>query len=208
MRVELSGEGDDEAITLPPYLFDAYQKAEDFCHALAQRLRGSGMLRTLLLRRLGSTILRGSNSVKAAFNGSVKFETSFLSTTYGTKIRSRIASTLCSPDAFKRLHRLFGQIPDVLEDLWIEIALGERDKAEQKIGELPERHPFELKYHKVQKLDWEKLFPCVTGGNSQGTFDAGLVRQAADRNSRASDPVRAFAGEPLKTLRSVRLATT
>jgi hypothetical protein len=69
VRVELSGEGDDEAITLPPYLFDAYQKAEDFCHALAQRLRSSGMLKTLLLRRLGSTIDAGMKTAERLLSG-------------------------------------------------------------------------------------------------------------------------------------------
>jgi hypothetical protein len=34
VHVELYGESDDEAITLPPYLMDAYHLAEEFCEML------------------------------------------------------------------------------------------------------------------------------------------------------------------------------
>jgi hypothetical protein len=50
---------------------------------------------------------------------------------------------------------LFGQIPDVLEDVWIHLALGEREKAERIIDQIPEQHPFELKYHRLEKVPWE-----------------------------------------------------
>jgi hypothetical protein len=39
VRVELFGERDEEAIALPGYLFDAYQKAEAFCSALGSECR-------------------------------------------------------------------------------------------------------------------------------------------------------------------------
>ncbi len=41
VRVELLGEADDEAITLPPYLRDAYQEAEEFCSLLGHRVMRS-----------------------------------------------------------------------------------------------------------------------------------------------------------------------
>lgn len=59
VRVELFGEADNEAILLPQYLSDAYKIAEDFCRLLGQRVKGSGFLKTLLLRRVGSTIYAG-----------------------------------------------------------------------------------------------------------------------------------------------------
>jgi superfamily II DNA or RNA helicase len=59
IAVELLGEGDREAILLPPYLREAYQHAEDFCRALGGRMQGSGFLKTLLLRRVGSSIHAG-----------------------------------------------------------------------------------------------------------------------------------------------------
>jgi len=59
IRVELLGEGIDDAIKLPIYLQEAYRIAEEFCQTLAKRVKGSGFLRTLLLRRVGSTIAAG-----------------------------------------------------------------------------------------------------------------------------------------------------
>jgi hypothetical protein len=59
-------------------------------------------------------------------------------------------------ERLKEIHDLFGQIPDVLEDVWIQVALGEIEEAKQTINALPHQHPFEIKYHqKVKKVNWE-----------------------------------------------------
>lgn len=57
--VKLLGESDREAILLPPYLREAYEIAEEFCLKLGQRMKASGFLKTLLLRRMGSSIYAG-----------------------------------------------------------------------------------------------------------------------------------------------------
>jgi hypothetical protein len=62
VRVQLFGEGDDDAIRLPPYLRDAYRYAEEFCQLLGTRVKGSGFLKTLLLRRVGSSIAAGNRT--------------------------------------------------------------------------------------------------------------------------------------------------
>lgn len=59
IRVQLFGEGEREAIPLPPYLRAAYTLAEEFCELFGARRKGSGFLETLLLRRLGSSIYAG-----------------------------------------------------------------------------------------------------------------------------------------------------
>ena len=64
IRVELFGEGDDDAVKLPPYLKDAYETAEAFCRVLGSRVKGAGFLRTLLLRRVGSTIAAGKATAR------------------------------------------------------------------------------------------------------------------------------------------------
>jgi hypothetical protein len=61
--VRLNGERDDDAITLPPFLEDAYRLAEEFCRLLAQRAK-AGFFRTLLLRRVGSTMEAGRKTVE------------------------------------------------------------------------------------------------------------------------------------------------
>src|SRR5215831_1622178 len=64
VRVELCGERPAEAISLPPYLRDAYTLAEEFCHLLAARIKGAGFLKTLLLRRVGSTMYAGRKTAE------------------------------------------------------------------------------------------------------------------------------------------------
>ena len=64
VRVILFGEGTSDALPLPPYLQDAYDAAEEFCSLLSQRVKGAGFLKTLLLRRIGSTICAGRNTTE------------------------------------------------------------------------------------------------------------------------------------------------
>lgn len=64
IHVRLFGEHDDEAVPLPAYLEDAYHEAEEFCRVLGQRMKGSGFFRTLLLRRVGSTIHAGQQTAE------------------------------------------------------------------------------------------------------------------------------------------------
>ena len=58
-------------------------------------------------------------------------------------------------ERLESIYALFGQIPDVLEDVWIHAALGDIQKAKQTIDAVPNQHPFEIKYHKIEKIDWE-----------------------------------------------------
>jgi SNF2 family DNA or RNA helicase len=64
VEVELLGESDEEAIVLPPYLKEAYGYAEEFCELLQKRVKGGGFLKTLLLKRVGSTIVAGKNTAE------------------------------------------------------------------------------------------------------------------------------------------------
>jgi superfamily II DNA or RNA helicase len=64
VKVTLFGEGLEDAIPLPLYLNDAYQAAESFCSLLSQRAKGAGFLKTLLLRRIGSTIYAGKQTTE------------------------------------------------------------------------------------------------------------------------------------------------
>jgi hypothetical protein len=49
---------------LPPYLQEAYRYAEEFCELLQKRVKGGGFLKTLLLKRVGSTIIAGKNTAE------------------------------------------------------------------------------------------------------------------------------------------------
>ncbi len=59
-------------------------------------------------------------------------------------------------ERFKNIYDMFGQIPDVLEDVWIDVALNDIKEAKRKIDAIPKTHPFDLRYHtNVGKVDWE-----------------------------------------------------
>ena len=64
IRVILHGEEDKDAIILPTYLQDAYTLAQQFCQLLAHRARGTGFIETLLLRRVGSTLIAGRKTAE------------------------------------------------------------------------------------------------------------------------------------------------
>ena len=64
IEIELLGENEDEAISLPIYLQEAYGYAEEFSRLLSKRVKGGGFIKTLLLKRIGSTMIAGENTAK------------------------------------------------------------------------------------------------------------------------------------------------
>jgi superfamily II DNA or RNA helicase len=68
------------------------------------------------------------------------------------KVHSKLSGRL------QGIYTLFGQIPDVLEDVWIAIAQKDEASAEQAISRLPQKNPFILKYEEAipDCGDWEK----------------------------------------------------
>ncbi|MBS3985129.1 MAG: DEAD/DEAH box helicase family protein [Selenomonadales bacterium] len=60
----LLGETDEEALELSGYLAQAYAIAEEFCSLLSSRVKGGGFMSTLLLKRIGSTMVAGQNTAK------------------------------------------------------------------------------------------------------------------------------------------------
>ncbi|MFN9823094.1 MAG: helicase-related protein, partial [Planctomyces sp.] len=63
VSVRLFGESADGALTLGGYLLDAYHEAETFCRLLQKRVKAAGFFKTLLLRRLGSSMEAGRRTV-------------------------------------------------------------------------------------------------------------------------------------------------
>jgi hypothetical protein len=338
VRVELCGDRPAEAIALPPYLRDAYTIAEEFCHVLAARIKGAGFLKTLLLRRVGSTMYAGRKAAEAmvgtwqqvtdtedeedlgeepftsltpterttlqAFidtleahqgrdpkcavvldillgqhwldQGCIIFSQYFDSIwwlaqhlahdlpqevigiyaggqhsgvmeEYGFRpipreelkhmVRRGELRLLLGTDAASeglnlqglgtlinldlpwnptrleqrkgriqrigqlrdvvfvynmrykesvedRVHQLlserlagiytlFGQLPDVLEDVWIDVALGDLKRAQTTIDAVPQQHPFEIKYHKMTKVPWESCTQVLNASNRKQCLSRG-----------------------------------
>lgn len=72
---------------------------------------------------------------------------------YKDSVEDRVHQLLST--RLQNIHSLFGQIPDTLEDVWVQVALGEIEKAQKVIDAVPQRHPFEMRYTHVESIDWE-----------------------------------------------------
>ena len=81
---------------------------------------------------------------------------------YRDSVEDRVHQVLAS--RLEAIHELFGQIPDTLEDLWVQVALNDEQAAKQLIDRTAAtRNPFDVKYSKVEDADWET---CATVLNS------------------------------------------
>ncbi len=70
INVVLHGENDKDALSLPPYLEDAFSYAQAFCEELGKRENfSSGFMETLLLRRVGSSIIAGKRTAEKMLGG-------------------------------------------------------------------------------------------------------------------------------------------
>jgi ERCC4-related helicase len=72
---------------------------------------------------------------------------------YRGSVEDRVHQLLS--ERLESINSLFGQIPDVLEDVWINVALDKIEDAKTTIVATQERHPFEIKYDRIEPVDWE-----------------------------------------------------
>ena len=75
---------------------------------------------------------------------------------YKDSIEDRVHKILS--ERLKSITNIFGQLPDVLEDVWVEIAQNNIDKAKKIIDAVPAKSPFEAKYENpkmISPLLWE-----------------------------------------------------
>jgi len=77
---------------------------------------------------------------------------------YKDSVEDRVHQLLAS--RLKNIRDLFGQIPDTLEDVWVEVALNRIEEAEKRISDFSESdtHPFYSKYQNqanISPIKWE-----------------------------------------------------
>ncbi|WP_246240537.1 phospholipase D-like domain-containing anti-phage protein [Anaerocolumna sedimenticola] len=74
---------------------------------------------------------------------------------YKDSVEDRVHSLLSV--RLKSIYNLFGQLPDMLSDVWIDVALNNIDEANKQIGNIPDKHPFDVRYNdNVATIEWEK----------------------------------------------------
>lgn len=81
---------------------------------------------------------------------------------YRDSVEDRVHQVLA--DRLEAIHGLFGQIPDTLEDVWVQVALNDEQAAQQLIDRTTAtRNPFDIKYSKVEDADWETCASVLNG---------------------------------------------
>ena len=86
--------------------------------------------------------------------GQVRSEVDVYNMRYANSVEDRVRRLLS--ERLENVSRLFGQLPDTLEDVWVRVALGEIEQAKQTIDAVPDEHPFALRhYREVRPVDWE-----------------------------------------------------
>lgn len=81
---------------------------------------------------------------------------------YRGSVEDRVHQVLA--DRLEAIHSLFGQIPDTLEDVWVQVALNDEQAANQLIDRTTAtRNPFDAKYSKVEDVDWETCASVLNG---------------------------------------------
>jgi hypothetical protein len=74
---------------------------------------------------------------------------------YRESVEDRVHDLLS--ERLRTIRDLFGQLPDTLEDVWVEVALNDEERARQVIDAVPNVHPFEMRYDRkgVEPVDFE-----------------------------------------------------
>ena len=85
--------------------------------------------------------------------GQVRSEVDVYNMRYAGSVEDRVHQLLS--ERLENISRLFGQLPDTLEDVWVQVALGQVEEAKRTIDAVPQQHPFELRYRQVRHVDWE-----------------------------------------------------
>ncbi len=92
--------------------------------------------------------------------GQIRDEIWIANLRYRDSMEDRVHEVLA--DRLEANHDLFGQIPDTLEDVWVQVAMDNEQDARKLIDRtVATRNPFDAKYSKVEDADWESCSPVL-----------------------------------------------
>jgi len=104
--------------------------------------------------------------------GQVRDEVDIFNMRYLNSVEDRVHDLLS--ERLEAISTMFGQLPDILEDVWIDIAIGEIVKARQTIDAVPEKHPFDRRYQSsVEKVNWETCVKVLDSGDRKKHLSRG-----------------------------------
>ena len=106
--------------------------------------------------------------------GQVRSEVDVYNMRYAGSVEDRVHELLS--ERLENISRLFGQLPDTLEDVWVQVALGQAEEAQRTIDAVPERHPFELRYREVSHVDWESCARVLDDDVRRRSLSRGWLR--------------------------------
>lgn len=98
--------------------------------------------------------------------GQGRDEVNILNLRYKDSIEDKVHKILA--ERLKDIYDIFGQIPDILEDVWINVIYGEIEQAKLLIDGIVPKHPFDEKYNKVESVEWENCYKVL---NSKDVSD-------------------------------------
>ncbi len=90
---------------------------------------------------------------------------------YKGSVEDRVHNLLS--ERLENINSMFGQIPDVLEDVWVGVALDQIEDAKQTIDAVPPRHPFEIRYDTIEPVHWESCVRVLDGVEVKKEFLTG-----------------------------------
>ncbi|MFP4267221.1 MAG: helicase-related protein, partial [Spirochaetaceae bacterium] len=73
---------------------------------------------------------------------------------YKDSVEDKVHESLS--ERLRQLNNIFGQVPDVLKDVWVKVALDKMEEAEKLIEDIPKKHPFNERYSKMNSVpEWD-----------------------------------------------------
>jgi superfamily II DNA/RNA helicase len=101
--------------------------------------------------------------------GQIRTEVLIANLRYKDSVEDRVHQVLA--DRLAAIHEIFGQIPDTLEDVWVQVALNNEQEARQIIDQTSvTRNPFDEKYSKVEDADWESCASVINATSTKELF--------------------------------------
>jgi hypothetical protein len=85
--------------------------------------------------------------------GQLRPEVMIYNMRYRGSVEDRVHQLLS--ERLVNIRNMFGQIPDTLEDVWVAAALRDEEEAKRVIDAVPKRHPFEMRYDRIENVEWE-----------------------------------------------------